>query len=94
VKQRKENEKFLRKKMFATSFGKHFKKNPLECLALSYIYKGEFQVGGHKISTRGILCRLQVFILNYTMRITYRVLLPYGHGKKVGFFALNHKLTP
>jgi hypothetical protein len=34
-RQRKENENILRKKMLATSFGKHFGKNPLGCLALS-----------------------------------------------------------
>jgi hypothetical protein len=34
-KQRKENENFLRKKMLATSFGKHFRNNLLGCLALS-----------------------------------------------------------
>jgi hypothetical protein len=33
-RQRKENENFLRNKMFVTSFGKHFEKNSLGCLAL------------------------------------------------------------
>jgi hypothetical protein len=34
-KQRKDNDNFLKKKMLATSFEKHFGKNLLKCLALS-----------------------------------------------------------